>query len=173
MGEEHPAAKKMVLEFDPSDLPDLTEAQRNKLIKLVGPRYNPETQIVKMSSDLFETQAQNKRYLSDLVDTLTAEAKDDTDTFEDVPFDFRHHKFKKRIEFPQDWALTSERKKLLELERGAVKASEQQRMLAGDIVDGTKIHELAMASIPVKGTGTLLEQQRGGKRGRPMPRMLR
>ena len=75
MGEEHPAAKKVVLEFCPKDLPDLTDTQREKLIKLVGVRYNPQTEIVKMSSETFETQAQNKRYLGDLVDTLLREAQ--------------------------------------------------------------------------------------------------
>jgi small subunit ribosomal protein S35 len=75
MGEEHPAEKKVVLEFCPRDMPDLTPVQRNKLKKLVGVRYNPETDIVKMSCEMFETQAQNKRYLGDLVDTLLREAR--------------------------------------------------------------------------------------------------
>ncbi len=75
MGEQHPAEKKVVLEFCPKDMPDLTEQQRTKLLKLVGVRYNPETEIVKMSSEMFETQAQNKRYLGDLIDTILAEAR--------------------------------------------------------------------------------------------------
>jgi small subunit ribosomal protein S35 len=75
MGEQHPAEKKVVLEFSPADMPDLTELQRDKLKKLVGVRYNPEVDVVKMSCEMFETQAQNKRYLGDLVDNLLAEAK--------------------------------------------------------------------------------------------------
>jgi small subunit ribosomal protein S35 len=75
MGEEHPAEKKVVVEFCPADMPDLTEIQRLKLKKLVGVRYNPETDIVKMSCEMFETQPQNKRYLGDLVDTLLREAR--------------------------------------------------------------------------------------------------
>ncbi len=75
MGEQHPAEKKIVLEFTPADLPNLTEIQRDKLRKLVGVRYNPETDIVKMSCEMFETQAQNKRYLGDLVDKLLEEAR--------------------------------------------------------------------------------------------------
>ena len=75
MGEEHPAAKKVVLEFCPADMTDLTPVQLDKLKKLVGVRYNPETDLVKMSCEMFETQAQNKRYLGDLVDTLLREAK--------------------------------------------------------------------------------------------------
>ena len=102
MGETHPAADKVVLEFCTADLP-LTPAQRTKLIKLVGVRYNPQKDLVKMSSEMFETQAQNKRYLGDLVDTLMAEAKDEKETFEDIPLDFRHHKFKPKLEFPEAW----------------------------------------------------------------------
>ena len=75
LGEQHPAEKKVVLEFCTRDLPDLTDGQREKLIKLVGVRYNPQTDIVKMSSEMFDTQAQNKRYLGDLVDTLMKEAR--------------------------------------------------------------------------------------------------
>ena len=111
MGETHPAAKKIVLEFCTADLP-LTPAQRTKLIKLVGVRYNPQTDVVKMSSEMFETQAQNKRYLGDLVDTLIAEAKDKTETFEDVPLDFRHHKYKQKLEFPEAWKRPREVKQI-------------------------------------------------------------
>jgi small subunit ribosomal protein S35 len=75
MGEQHPAEKKVVLEFSPADMPDLTELQRDKLRKLVGVRYNPESDVVKMSCEMFETQAQNKRYLGDLVDKLLQEAR--------------------------------------------------------------------------------------------------
>jgi small subunit ribosomal protein S35 len=75
MGEQHPAEKKVVMEFSPADMPDLTPIQREKLKKLVGVRYNPEKDIVKMSCEIFETQAQNKRYLGDLVDDLLKEAR--------------------------------------------------------------------------------------------------
>jgi small subunit ribosomal protein S35 len=75
MGEQHPAEKKVVLEFCPEDMPGLTDIQTNKLRKLVGPRLNPETDIVKMSCEMYPSQAQNKRYLGDLVESLLAEAK--------------------------------------------------------------------------------------------------
>lgn len=74
MGEFHPAEKKVVVEFCPKDL-DLTEAQQLKLAKLTGPRYNPEKNIIRMSCEMFEHQAQNKRYLGDLAEKLVAEAK--------------------------------------------------------------------------------------------------
>jgi small subunit ribosomal protein S35 len=75
MGEQHPAEKKVVLEFCTEDMPNLTPVQREKLKKLVGVRYNPETDIVKMSCEMFESPAQNKRYLGDLVDDLLKEAR--------------------------------------------------------------------------------------------------
>jgi small subunit ribosomal protein S35 len=73
-GEDHPAESKVVLEFSPLDIA-LEDVERNKLIKIVGSRYNPETRIVKMSCEMFEHQAQNKRYLSDTLDKLLKEAK--------------------------------------------------------------------------------------------------
>lgn len=74
MGEFHPADRKVVVEFAPRDLP-LTEAQQLKLKKLAGPRYNPEKDTIKMSCERFEHQAQNKRYLGDLVEKMIAAAK--------------------------------------------------------------------------------------------------
>lgn len=105
MGEVHPAAKKVVVQFCTKDLPNLTEAQRLKLIKLVGVRYNPDTDVVKMSCERFEAPAQNKRYLGDLVNKLLDEARNAADTFEDIPLDFRHHKSKKKFTFPEKWKL--------------------------------------------------------------------
>lgn len=75
MGESHPAEKKVVLEFSPADMPALTDLQRDKMRKLLGTRYNPEQDTVRMSCEMFETQAQNKRYLGDLVDSLLVEAR--------------------------------------------------------------------------------------------------
>lgn len=75
MGEHHPAEKKVVVEFCPEDMPNLTDVQRMKLKKLAGTRYNPEKDIIKMSSEMYESQAQNKRYLGDRVDELLREAR--------------------------------------------------------------------------------------------------
>lgn len=74
MGEFHPAEKKVVVQFCPDDL-GLTEQQQLKLAKIAGPRYNPETNIIKMSCEMYEHQAQNKRYLGDLVEKMIATAK--------------------------------------------------------------------------------------------------
>ena len=174
MGETHPAAKKIVLEFCTADLPDLTPAQRTKLIKLVGPRYNPETDIVKMSSEMFETQAQNKRYLGDLVDTLMAEAQNAEDMFEDVPLDFRHHKFKKRVEFPQGWKMTAERRTELERIREETALEEQRKESLGAIADGVKIISEGIRSLPKRDESkVLLEAQQGRGRAKPRARALR
>lgn len=74
MGEYHPAEKKVVVEFSPSDF-GLTEIQEMKLKKMAGPRYNPEKDTIKMSCESFEHQAQNKRYLAETVEKLVIEAK--------------------------------------------------------------------------------------------------
>ncbi|EHL00067.1 putative 37S ribosomal protein S24, mitochondrial [Glarea lozoyensis 74030] len=138
MGEQHPAEKKVVLEFSPADMPDLTPVQTDKLRKLLGPRYNPEKDTVRMSCEMYETQAQNKRYLGDTVDALLAEARDPTDTFEDVPLDTRHHTFKPRLRFPKEWAMTEERRQELVAQRQAQIERDAQLQELGHLVNGGK-----------------------------------
>ncbi|KAI9673692.1 MAG: 37S ribosomal protein S24, mitochondrial [Caeruleum heppii] len=147
MGETHPAETKVVLEFCTRDLPTLTEAQRLKLIKLAGVRYNPSTDIVKMSSEMFRTRAKNKRYLGDLVDTLLREARDPTDMFEDVPLDFRHHREKKRFVFPEAWKMTPERRQYLDEKRRQKEESERERVERGLSVDGVATVQRSWAAI--------------------------
>lgn len=124
MGESHPAAKKVVVQFCTKDLPNLTEEQRLKLIKLVGPRYDPDKDMVRMSSEKFEAPAQNKRYLGDLVNKLIDEAKNGEDSFKDIPIDLRHHKSKKNIKFPDEWRIKPGRIQELLLAR------QEQKLLA-------------------------------------------
>lgn len=166
MGETHPAEKKVVLEFCTRDLPSLTEPQRIKLIKLVGPRYNPEKDLVKMSSEMFETQAQNKRYLGDLVDSLMAEAKDESDMFEDVPLDFRHHRFKSRPEFPEGWKLDAKRREQLEMDREKRVIADGAREQEGRMIVGASIIEEAMKALPVRDQSRVLVEAQQGKRGK-------
>jgi len=143
LGEQHPAAKKVVCEFDPTDL-SLTTTQTTKLIKLLGQRYNPSTTLAKISSESFETQAQNKRYIGDMIATLMKEAKDETDTFADLPFDFRHHKPKPKLVFPERWLLTEDRKRELEATRTMRLAAEEHRKsLLDGLVDGVEAIENA------------------------------
>ncbi|KAF2994177.1 37S ribosomal protein S24, mitochondrial [Curvularia kusanoi] len=143
LGESHPAANKVVVEFSPSDL-SLTPLQRAKLIKLAGPRYNPTSDLIKLSTEAFDTQTQNKRFLGDTITSLIAEAKDKKDTFEDVPFDFRHVKEKKRHEFPKEWVLTEERKKYLEEKRRETARLEDERRGNGKLVDGQVVVETSL-----------------------------
>ena len=167
MGETHPASKKIVLEFCTEDLLTvLTPRQRDKLIKLVGPRYNPSTDIVKMSSEMFETQAQNKRYLGDLVDTLIDEAKNEADMFEDVPFDFRHHKEKKEVGFPEGWKMTEERRRQLEVDRERRAIGETKREQAGRLLVGSRIIEEALQAAPIRDESMVLLEAEQGKRGK-------
>lgn len=176
MGETHPGSKKIVLEFCTRDLRDLTEPQRIKLVKLVGSRYNPDTDIVKMSSEMFETAAQNKRYLGDLVDTLIEEAKDETDTFEDVPLDFRHHKSKPKVQFPEGWKLTKEKKARLAEDRKLRLEQEQEREMTGKLVEGVRVVEEAMKKLPVRDESRVLveaQQGRGTRKGMKQKRMRR
>jgi small subunit ribosomal protein S35 len=74
MGDFHQSEAKVVLEFSPDDMP-LDDAQKTKLRKLAGPRWNPERDIVHMSCESYENQAQNKRHLSDLVDKMLEAAR--------------------------------------------------------------------------------------------------
>lgn len=148
LGEEHPAARKVVLTFSPQALPDLTEVQTNKLIKLLGVRYNPSTKSAKISCELHPTPAQNKRYLGDLLEKLLTEARDGEDTFEDVPFDFRHHKPREEHLFPEEWKMTEERRQALEARRKEKASLEFNRMTDGRLVEGTKLIEELLAPKP-------------------------
>ena len=169
MGETHPAAKKIVCEFCTHDIAataSLTEAQRIKLIKLAGVRYNPDTDTVKMSSEMFETPAQNKRYLGDLVDTLIKEAKDSEDMFEDVPLDFRHHRPKKKWGFPEEWKLDREKRGRLVEERERREGLERERRESGRLVEGRQVVREALRALPVRDESrVLVEQQQGKRRG--------
>ena len=136
LGEQHPASSKVVVEFCPSDMTDLTQIQRDKLIKLCGARYNPSSEIVRLNCESFPNQAQNKRYLADRVNKLLAEARDDSDTFADVPFDFRYHKPHIKHEFPKNWILTDARKAELERRREQRQLVDKERRMQGLLVDG-------------------------------------
>ncbi|KAK4100020.1 mitochondrial ribosomal protein [Parathielavia hyrcaniae] len=162
MGEFHPADRKVVVEFCPKDLPDLSEAQQLKLKKLAGSRYNPERDIIKMSCERFEHQAQNKRYLGDLVNKLIETAKDPTDMFEDIPLDTRHHKFKPQIKFPKEWYLTEERRKELEGQRKQALLLDGQKRTEGALIDGVEVIQHAMLHAkPVETVPVLRRGQRG------------
>ncbi|KAK3316718.1 mitochondrial ribosomal subunit protein-domain-containing protein [Apodospora peruviana] len=160
MGEFHPAERKVVVEFSPKDFPGLTEPQQLKLMKLAGPRYNPDKGLVKMSCERFEHQAQNKRYLGDLVQKMIATAQvsiplgpclclDPTDMFEDVPLDTRHHKLTSKPRFPKEWRMSEERRAELESIRRTAFELDQKKQKSGRLVDGVKIIEKHLQNVPV------------------------
>jgi small subunit ribosomal protein S35 len=97
-----------------------------------------------MSCEKFDTQAQNKRFLGETIHTVIQEAKDSKDTFEDVPFDFRHHKPKKRFEFPKEWALTPERKQYLDTKRAETARLQDDRMNNGKMIDGKTVIDTSL-----------------------------
>ncbi|KAF7714996.1 Uncharacterized protein PECH_005361 [Penicillium ucsense] len=146
MGEQHPAEPKVVVELASRDLTPtyLTEAQRQTFLKLVGPRYNPQTDIVKMSTEQFASRAQNKRYLADVVNSLIQEAKKG-DAFADIPLDLRHHKPKVRLQFPEDWNMTEKRREQLAARRQERLNAQASREA---IVNGNEIVSEAVLSLP-------------------------
>ncbi|WEW57622.1 37S ribosomal protein S24, mitochondrial [Emydomyces testavorans] len=155
MGETHPAESKVVVELCSKDLTPtyLTEAQRITFLKLVGPRYNPDTDIIRMSSEKFPSRAQNKRYLGDLVEKLLTEAKEG-DSFADIPLDLRHHKPKKRLKFPAEWAMTEERKE----ELSAMREEEEKRRIEQGkvkVVDGNEVVAIAVRTLPALSEASL------------------
>ena len=155
LGEAHPAANKIVLEFTTADLP-LTPAQRLILVKLLGVRYDPQKDLAHISCEMFETSAQNKRYLGDLVDTLMTEARErdangegeDGDRFGDVPVDFRHVRWKSKPKFPEEWKLSEGKRAELERRRGEAEKAEQRRVEMGGMVDGALLIEAAAKRAP-------------------------
>ena len=150
MGEHHPAAHKVVLQFCTKDLlsssSTFTEHHRQKLLKLVGPRYNPSTDVVKLSCEQFEAPTQNKRYLGDMVKKMMKEAQDGEDNLEDIPLDLRHHKPKKRIEFPESWKVSPRRvRELVIARKEQALLDEGQTVVQKSAVDGKElVHEYAM-----------------------------
>ncbi|RDI89941.1 hypothetical protein Vi05172_g377 [Venturia inaequalis] len=174
-GAQHPADKKVVVEFAPNDIPDLTDVQRMKMIKLAGVRYNPSTGLVKMASESMETQAQNKRYLGDLITKLIKESKDPKDTFEDIPVDFRHHKPKAFHKMPEGWKLTPERKRELEEKKRKALEADTGKLVDGNAAITEALKRLGMAQLQQSRSAAAAGQgQRvpvmAGRAGRPAVR---
>lgn len=146
LGDSHPSEPKVVIEFCSHDLvpTHLTEPQRLTLLKLVGPRYNPDTDIVRMSCERFDNSSDNRTYLTQLVSRLVHEARTG-DAFADIPLDTRHHKPKRRLRFPDEWILTPERKAALDAERAEAARAAQGRPL---LVDGEEVVREAVRRSP-------------------------
>ncbi|KAF9430062.1 37S ribosomal protein S24, mitochondrial [Podila epigama] len=100
----HPAARKVVMTVPTKSLP-LTNPELHKFLLLVGPRYDPVHEQIKMSCERFADRSQNFKWLSDVLDTLINEAKKDPETVADVPLDLRHaaKAMKPKVRFPKEW----------------------------------------------------------------------
>ncbi|KXG53080.1 uncharacterized protein PGRI_001300 [Penicillium griseofulvum] len=146
MGEQHPAEPKVVVELASQDLTPkyLTEAQRQTFLKLAGVRYNPQTDIIRMSSEKFGSRAQNKRYLTDVVNSMIKEAKEG-DSFADIPLDLRHHKYKTRLQFPEHWNMTEARRNQLAARRKERLSADETRPA---LVDGNTVVSEAIKTLP-------------------------
>jgi small subunit ribosomal protein S35 len=162
LGDNHPSDRKVVVQFAPDDL-GLTPIQSSKLKKLAGSRYNPDTEIIKMSSDSFQHAAQNKAYLSNLVDDLITAAKDPKDTFEDIPLDTRHNIKKPKPKFPTEWLMNEERKRALEGTWERAMLEDSKKADAGQLVDGEQKIQRFLAEKLAEQQRQLLEQERAAE----------
>ena len=70
------------------------------------------------------------------------------DTFEDVPLDLRHHRVKAKPKFPKEWTLTEERREELAKYRQGMALKDQQREIAGHLIDGVRQIEQELAKPP-------------------------
>lgn len=164
LGETHPAEKKVVCTFNPHAVPDMTEQQADKLIKLLGPRYDSVKKEAKLSCELHPTMAQNKRYIGDLLEKLVDEAKNGEDKFEDVPIDLRHMRKrlqkegKRQITFPEEWKMTEERRAQLQVQWALSEKRQQEALEQGTLVQGAGVRH----QIPVPGqqAETVMAMQR-------------
>ncbi|KAH3902036.1 related to 37S ribosomal protein S24, mitochondrial [Saccharomycodes ludwigii] len=111
IGEEHPNSRKVVLNVKTAEIPGLEPKELHKLRLLAKTRYDSTTDVLKMSSDNYPEPAQNARYLSNILQRLIKEAKNQEDSFSDIPLDTRHitaRQLRKRKtnsnKFPMEWA---------------------------------------------------------------------
>ncbi|KAI9308740.1 mitochondrial ribosomal subunit protein-domain-containing protein [Cunninghamella echinulata] len=111
LGEGHPVERKVVLSVKVEDL-KLSEVERHKFLLLAGPRYHVDTDELILSSEKFPHLKQNKKYVGDILNKLLKEAKDDKDTFADIPLNLRQPK--KKLVFPKEWAKPQQEQSLQE-----------------------------------------------------------
>ncbi|KAL7747698.1 WD repeat-containing protein slp1 [Sorochytrium milnesiophthora] len=109
----HPLHSKAVLTLSVPHLlaqTKLDAKQGTFLKKLLGSRYDPTTETIKMSCERFPHYAQNKKWLADTLNALVDNARTAQDVFDDVPLDLRHaaKKIKRiqkaeKLQFPESW----------------------------------------------------------------------
>lgn len=145
MGEPHNGARRVVVEFTPSNLPGLEPQHMDKAHKLLGQRYNSIENTAKMSCSKYPTSAQNKRYLVQLIQNVIDEAKKDDDSFSDIPLDTRHMRnYEKKLRkkahtFPDAWIMDEARHSSLAQKRELNRRHELNKIANGELVDGTEV----------------------------------
>lgn len=89
----------------------MTPTELHKFLLIAGVRYDYTKHLVTMSSSKFSEQAQNKRYLGDLLNKMLQAARDPSDSFLDIPLENRHIRARERRKksmypnyaFPDAW----------------------------------------------------------------------
>ncbi|KAJ2407843.1 37S ribosomal protein S24, mitochondrial [Coemansia sp. RSA 2526] len=94
--------RKVLLRLQVSKL-GLKGAELRKFLLLVGDRYNPEIDELKMSENRESSSLMNKKVLGDTLIALITEAKKTDDQFADVPLDFSSRGYKPAPVFPTSW----------------------------------------------------------------------
>ena len=87
-----------------------------------------------------------KHRLTSCLTTFPLPLQDPKDTFEDIPLDTRHHKFKYKPKFPREWRMTEERRKELQAVRAQSFLLDQKKVAEGTLVDGTQRVAAALAA---------------------------
>ena len=100
------------------------------------------------------------------MDTLIDEAKNEEDMFEDVPLDFRHHKEKRKVAFPEGWKMSEERRTQLEVNRERRAVEERRREQQGGLLVGSQIIEEALQAVPIRDESKVLLEAEQGRRGK-------
>jgi small subunit ribosomal protein S35 len=80
-----------------------------------------------------------------------------------VPLDTRHHYFKKTPKFPEEWKMTNQRANELARYRQQLAERDQQKELAGKLIDGIKQIEASIAAAVVPEQGALPEMVMAGR----------
>ncbi|KAJ2481929.1 37S ribosomal protein S24, mitochondrial [Coemansia sp. RSA 2131] len=94
--------RKVLLRLQVSKL-GLKGAELRKFLLLVGDRYNPEIDELKMSENRESSSLLNKKVLADTLIALITEAKKTDDQFADIPLDFSSRGYKPAPKFPTEW----------------------------------------------------------------------
>ncbi|KAJ2081690.1 37S ribosomal protein S24, mitochondrial [Coemansia sp. RSA 988] len=111
MGEKFLAQdRKVVLRVKVAKL-GLKTPELHKFLLLVGVRYNPQSDELKMSEDREATSLLNKKRLADTLTTLIAQAKN-KESYVDVPLDYNYLNRGHTKNIPRKWSIRPPRYRL-------------------------------------------------------------